>query len=529
MPSRVIVCDELAPEAYEILEQHGLGVEQRVGLSGPALLDAVRGADALLVRSATKVTREVIDAAGPSLRVIGRAGVGVDNVDCDAATDHGVVVMNAPSGNTTTTAELAIALLCALARHIPRASRVTRAGSWKKGGLLGTELAGKTLGVIGLGRIGRAVAERGLGLKLSVLAHDPYLQGSASPLQGVELASLDELLARSDFVTLHVPLNDSTRHLLSRERIARMKAGARVINAARGGLVDEAALLEALESGRLRGAALDVLEQEPPRAGHPLLERDDVIVTPHLGASSDEAQKNVAVEIAEQVCEFLLEGVARNAVNAPAVSAQTMREIAPYIQLAEKLGSFLAQIGDEPVRALELSLSGEIARTDASHVKLALLVGVLKHALAGSVNFVNAPRLAQERGLRLSEVPDDQPHFLQSLVTARSFGRTETHRVAGSVFGREPRLVLVDDVPLELAPRGPLLVTRHADQPGVVGLLGTLLGRHGVNIRRLELGPAEGASGLAMGFLSLYEEPALEVVEELRRLEPIRDVRLIHF
>jgi D-3-phosphoglycerate dehydrogenase len=528
---RVLVCDDLAPEAYQIFAEHGFSPELCLGLSEDQLVEAVGPAAALVVRSATTITRRVIEAA-PGLRVIGRAGVGVDNIDLDAATDRGVVVMNAPTGNTTTAAELAIALLCALARNIPQADRAVKSGGWKKKKhLMGTELAGKTLGVVGLGRIGRVVAERARGLDMHVLAFDPYLTGR-SPIEGVELLELDALLARADFVTLHVPLNESTQHLISRQRIALMKPGARLINAARGGLVDEEALVAALESGRLRGAALDVFEHEPPPADHPLLARDDVILTPHLGASSDEAQRQVATDIARQVAEFLTEGVAHNAVNAPPVTSETLREIGPYIRLAEKIGSFLAQRSSAPLRTLELAVAGELARSDASHVRLGLLVGVLSHGSETPINFVNAPRLAEECGLVLLESREEAANYT-SLVrvrarSKRSTGGEEVHEVAGTVLGREPRFVRVDDVPLELDPRGSLLLTIHDDQPGVVGLLGTLLGRHGVNIRRVELGPADtDGSGNATGFLSLYGPPPGELVAEIAALGPVRHVQLI--
>ncbi len=526
----ILVCDELAPEALEVFAQHGLEPRLCPRLSEAELIQAAPRASALIVRSATRITRAVIQAA-PQLEVIARAGVGVDNIDLEAATEHGVVVMNAPAGNTTTTAELAIALLCALARHIPRADRSVRAGGWRsKAGLMGTEIADKVLGVIGLGRIGRAVPERGRGLSMHVIACDPFLAGQKSPVEGVELFELDELLARADFVTLHVPLNEATRHLLDRRRLSLLKPGARLINCARGGLVDEAALCEALESGRVRGAALDVLEEEPPRRDHPLLARDDVILTPHLGASSDEAQRNVAVDAARAVCDFLLEGVAGNAVNAPPLSKKTLREIAPYVLLAERIGGFLARRAAAPLRALEVSLSGEIARSDARHVALALLVGVLRASADTPINFVNAPRLAAEHGLTLIELPDDEPHFLHSRLRVRARSASASFLVDGTVHGREPRIVRLDDTALDLPPIGALLITRHLDRPGVVGLIGTVLGRHGVNIRRVELGPPEeGADGLAAGFFTLYDEPPREVIQEIAALEPMRAVELTHF
>ncbi len=528
---RVLVCDELAPDAAAILEQSGFALETRLGLGEAALVDAVRGVHAIVVRSATKLTRRVLEAAR-ELRVIGRAGVGVDNIDCEAATERGVVVMNTPDGNTISAAELAIALVCALARHVPRADKAARSG-WKKKGLMGTELTGKTLGVIGLGRIGRAVAIRAQGLQMRVVAHDPFLANAeASPVHGVELMELDELLRASDFVTLHVPANDATRNLLSREKLALLKRGARLVNAARGGLVDETAVIEALERGDLRGAAFDVLAEEPPSPNHPLLSRDDVILTPHLGASSDEAQQNVAVEIARQIAEFLEHGVARNAVNAPTADAETLRAVAPWVVLAEKLGSFLAQRAVEPIRTVELAIEGELARFDPSHVRLALLVGILRHQSRDAVNFVNAPRLAKERGLRLSERVDPEPNRVAGSIEVRatiaggSGDRGGEWLAVGALFGNRGRLTRIDELHVDLELAGTLLVTRHADRPGVVGTVGTLLGRQGVNIRRIELGPlAKG--GRALGFWSLDQEPSDAALRELANVPGIEKVELL--
>ena len=531
---RIVICDELSPAAMEIFRERGFEPEVKVGLGEKDLVAIAPGVHAFVVRSATKITRAVIEAAA-DLRVVGRAGVGVDNVDSEAATERGVVVMNTPTGNTVTTAELAITLLTSLARHVPRADRLVKQGKWTKKGLTGTEISGKTLGVVGLGRIGRVVADRGLGLKMNVVAHDPYLSAdTGSGIAGVELVDLDTLLAQSDFVSLHVPFTESTRNLISREKLALMKVGARLVNAARGGLVDEAALLDALEKGRLAGAALDVFAEEPPAKDHPLLLRDDVIATPHLGASSEEAQFQVAVDVAAQICEFLLEGVAHNAVNAPAVSAQALREVAPYALSCEKLGSFLAQVSDQPIRKLELTIAGEISAQDTRHLPLLLLASVLRHqGIDEGVNLVNAPVLARQRGLTLFESREEHDAVFQSAVHVRATCEGgETHAASAAVFGRrQPRIVAFDGLELDLDPKGPVLITRHADQPGVVGLLGTVLGRHGVNIRRIELGPATTAGtvapGLATGVLSLYEEPKESVLAELRGLEPVRTVRIV--
>jgi D-3-phosphoglycerate dehydrogenase len=528
--TRILICDELSSLAVDIFRERGFEPEVKTGMTEDELVEAVPGVHALVIRSATKVTKRVIEAAD-ELRVVGRAGVGIDNVDRQVATESGVVVMNTPLGNTVTTAELAISLICSLSRHIARADRLTRSGSWKKKGLMGTELTGKTLGVIGLGRIGQVVARRALGLEMNVIAHDPYLSssGALSPVDSVELLDLDALLAQSDFVTLHVPLLDSTRNLLSAEKLALMKPGARLINAARGGLVDEAALAAALEDGRLAGAALDVLSEEPPSPDHPLLGREDVILTPHLGASSHEAQENVARQIADQISTFFLDGVAHNAVNAPAVSAETLRKIAPYVLLAEKLGAFLRQRSERPVRKLEITVSGETSGAAAEYLSLATLVGLLRSAEMGA-NYINAPILAAERGIKILSAEGEDAGAYQSLIKVRasSQGGEESHVVTGTIFGRSPRFVRIDDLHLDLDPTGHLLMTRHHDRPGVMGMLGTLLGEAGLNISRLELGTAETAdSALALAFFSLDKAPSDELLRELRALDAIEDVRSI--
>jgi len=528
--ARVLICDDLDPAALTAFRERGLEPEVATGLSEAELVERVAGVHALIVRSATKVTRPVIEAAD-ELRVVGRAGVGVDNVDCEAATERGVVVMNTPTGNTTTTGELAVALILALARHIGPADRRVRGGTWGKQGLVGTELTGKRLGVVGLGRIGRVVAERCRGLRMEVVAHDPYLQtsGAASPVEGVELVELDELVATSDFISLHVPLTDATRNLLSRERLLATKPGVRIINAARGGLVDEAALAELLDAGHVAGAALDVLAEEPPSAEHPLVGRDDVLLTPHLGASSREAQLNVAVDIARQVADFLLEGVAHNAVNAPAVSADVLQRIAPYVVLGEKLGSFLAQCMDEPVRKLEVTLAGRAVGEGKSYLPLAILVGTLRPTVGG-VNYVNAPLLAKEHGLRLLEGSEDESYAYQDLIKVRasSKGGGESHVVCGTVFGRRPRIVRVDDLHLDLDPSGTILITHHNDQPGVIGAIGTILGQADINVERMELGTGEeGEPSTAQAFLSLDRAPEPATLDPIGAIDAIERTRLV--
>jgi len=406
-------------------------------------------------------------------------------------------------------------------------------GVWKKKLLVGTEVTGKTLGVVGLGRIGRLVAERGRGLGMKVLGHDPYLEveGNANPVPGVALMDLDDLLAQSDFVSLHVPLTDSTRNLISWERLARIKHGARLIHVSRGGVVDEEAVLDALSTGRLGGAAFDVYVQEPPPADHPLLARDDVVLTPHLGASSEEAQLRVALDIAEQISTFLLEDVAENAVNAPALPVEARRVMGPYLLLAEKLGSFLAQRMGGPMRKVEFTVSGNLARHGSEHLRLAFLVGCLSHSLERAVNFVNAPQLARERGILVleGELEDAETDYAQGQILVRATDRTggDVYTVAGTVFGGEPRIVRVDDVRLDFPPRGVLLLTRHKDRPGALGRIGTILGNHRTNIRRLELGPAKSSSELAYGFLTLDTRPTPEVLAEIQALEEMESAKLL--
>ena len=523
---RVLVADDLHPDGLALLAERGFEPVVATGLSEDELIGRLDGVQALLVRSATKVTQRVLEAA-KDLELVGRAGVGVDNVDLAAASARGVVVMNTPTGNTVTTGELAISLMCALSRNLARADRRVRSGTWNKKGLLGSELTGKTLGVVGLGRIGRVVADRAMGLSMKVVAHDPFLPPGSSPVDGVELLELDDLLERVDFVTLHVPLTDQTRNLLSRERLARLPKGARVINAARGGLVDEDALLELLESGHLAGAALDVLAVEPPPADHPLLSRDDVLVTPHLGASSHEAQVAVSVMVAEQLASFFLEGVAHNAVNAPVLSARSLRVLGPYGVLADRLGALLAQAATGPIEQVECITSGEVSGLDEGrYLELSLLGAVLGQSLDIGVNLVNAPLLARERGLQSLSGTEEDSLGYRSMIRARATTRAgQRVELCGTVFGGEPRVVAVNGARVDFSPRGHLLLTRHHDRPGVLGSIGSLLGDHGVNIRRVELAPPHGEDNLAAAFLSLYDAPSGEAVRAIAGLPVVEQVQ----
>jgi D-3-phosphoglycerate dehydrogenase len=513
---KVLVSDDLSQQGLEILEQaRGLQVVYEPGLSPGALLEAVADAEGLVIRSATKVTAEVIDHA-PKLRVIGRAGIGVDNVDVGAATARGIAVVNTPEGNNVTTAEHAIALLVALARHVPQASASMKAGRWDKKSFTGMELFNRTLGVIGIGNIGRIVAQRAQGLGMRVIAHDPHIPAEVARKLDVELVSLDELLARSDAITVHVPRTKETTKLLGREAFAKARKGVLIVNAARGGIVDEAALLEALESGRVGGAALDVFEQEPPPKDHPLVAHPRVICTPHLGASTEQAQVNVAIAVAEQVRDFLLQGIVRNAVNMPSVSAEVMEQIRPYVVLGEKLGRFQGQLCPGPIEEIEIEYAGAVAELRVAAITVAVLKGLLE-STSEHVNMVNAPVIAQQRGLKVVESKSSRATDFASAITTRVHGCVD-RLIAGAIFhGNQPRIVRVDDFMLEAIPEGPTILIHNHDRPGVVGTVGTILGEAGINISRMQLALVRERAEACM-LLNVDTPPPPDVLERLRGL-----------
>ncbi|RME33508.1 MAG: phosphoglycerate dehydrogenase [Gammaproteobacteria bacterium] len=490
---RVLVTDRLAEEGLEILRaQTSIEVEVATGLSEEELIGRIGDYDALLIRSGTQVTAPVLEAGRPRLKVVGRAGIGVDNVDLEAATELGVIVMNTPDANAVTTAELALAHLFSVSRHLPQADRSVREGRWERGRFMGNEISGKTLGVVGFGTIGRIVAERALGLKMEVLAHDPFVTAEVFERHGVRGAGLDELFTAADYVTLHTPLNDHTRELVNAERLALMKPGAFLINCARGGLVDDQALAEALREGRLAGAALDVFQNEPP-TGSPLLELENCLFTPHLGASTREAQVAVSVNLARQVATFLESGEAVNALNLPRLSADELRRMRPWLDLAGALGRLLAHLSPAPLQQLEVTACGQAAELDLGALSAEALVGLLGEALSIPVNRVNVTRLARRQGIAVTEArSEDSPDYHGLL---RLEGRAGEHSVAvaGTLLGgAHPRLVAIDDYEVEAVPEGCLLITRHEDRPGVVAALGTLLGEARINISRMQVGTAEG-------------------------------------
>jgi D-3-phosphoglycerate dehydrogenase len=526
--ARVLISDKLSDEGLQILAAAapGLTADHKPGISPDELKKILPEYDGLIIRSGTKVTADVI-AAGKKLRVIGRAGIGVDNVDLGAATARGIIVMNTPEGNTVTTAEHAISLMTSLARQIPQATASMRAGKWEKNRFNGKELFEQVLGVIGLGNIGSIVADRARGLRMRVIAFDPIVSEERAQRLGVDLVSLDELFAQADVITVHVPLTEGTRGLIGREAFAKMKKGVLLVNAARGGIVDEAALLEAIQAKKVAGAALDVFAEEPPPKDHPLLQREEVIFTPHIGAATEKAQLNVAIAVAEQVRDYLVSGVVRNAVNLPSVSADELQTLRPFVTLGEKLGLFQGQVA-KGITEIDVEYAGEIAEQNVAPVTIAVLRGILAPWVGDEVNFVNAPLVAQKHGVRVIETKSAAPEDYVSLLTVKIRSRSgESHLVAGTIFGRtQPRIVRVDDFRFEAIPEGPTFLIRNQDRPGVVGRLGTLLGAAGVNIKRMQLG-LHLQNNQALQLLSVEPMPSQQVLEAVRKLENVETALLL--
>jgi D-3-phosphoglycerate dehydrogenase/(S)-sulfolactate dehydrogenase len=526
MAARVLVSDDLSPEAVRILGEAGLDVDVKVGLPPAELEGIIGGYDALAVRSATKVTARLLEKA-TRLRVIGRAGVGVDNVDLDAATRRGVVVMNTPGGSSVTVAELALAMILSLYRHVPSATASVKAGRWEKKRFQGREIAGKTLGVVGIGNIGSVLVDRARAMKMRVIAYDPFITPEAAAKMGATLVDLDTIWRDADVVSLHVPLTEQTRHLVRAETLARMKKGAILVNCARGGIVDERAVADALAAGQLGGVALDVYEKEPPPPDQPLFRMDDVVCTPHIGASTEEAQSAVAVAIAEQLVAYLRDGVVQNAVNVPGLPKEVLDQLAPYLPLAEKLGSLAAQLAPPGPTEVAVEVAGELSQVPMRPLAARALVGLLRHFLETPVNEVNAPSIAKDRGIHVREVRSAEPHDWASLVTLTVRGQGGEIRVAGTVYGkREARIVRVNAFRVEAVPEGHVIVCENDDAPGVVGNLGTALASAGVNIARISLSRLDDRSG-AFSFLNVDSAPTPEMLERLRALPHVRSVRAI--
>jgi len=524
---RVLISDKMDPNAAKIFEERGCDVDVITGETPEQLIARIGEYDGLAIRSATKVTKEVLDAA-TNLKVIGRAGIGVDNVDIPYASGKGIVVMNTPFGNSITTAEHAIAMIMALARQIPEANALTQKGEWPKSAFMGVEVTGKTLGLIGAGNIGSIVASRALGLKMKVVAYDPFLTEDRAVELGVEKVDLDTLLSRADFISLHTPLTDQTRNILSRERLENAKKGVRIVNCARGGLVDELALKDLLESGQVAGAALDVFEKEPPAPDHPLFGTKNFICTPHLGASTTEAQVNVALQVAEQLADFLVNGGVTNALNMPSLSAEEAPKFKPYMALAEKLGSLVGQLAHGNLTEISIEREGAAAELGGKPIEAAVLAGLMK-CYSDTVNMVNAPFLAKERGLDVRSIRHDREGAYNTLIRVTVATSQGDRSVAGTLFGPgNPRLVEIFGIGIEAELAGHMLYIVNEDAPGFIGRIGTLMGENGINIGNFNLGRRDAGSE-AILLLSVDQKIGDDVIKQACALEGVKFVKALEF
>ncbi|HUJ72288.1 MAG TPA: phosphoglycerate dehydrogenase [Verrucomicrobiae bacterium] len=523
---KILIADPISERGVEKLRRNpSFQVDVNTGLKEDQLCQIIGEYDALIVRSQTKVTKRVLEAAR-KLRVVGRAGVGVDNVDVDAATRRGVIVMNTPGGNTISTAEHTFSMMMALARNIPQAHASMKAGKWDRKSFEGVELYNKTLGIIGLGRIGTEVARRAIAFGMRVLAHDPFLTLSRAKSLQVEVVELDEIYARSDFITVHVPMTEQTRGMITKETIAKMRDGVRLINCARGGIINEKDLHEAIANGKVAGAALDVYEQEPPKDS-PLLGLNNVVMTPHLAASTQEAQESVGVEVAEQVGDVLAGGTVRNAVNMPTIDAKVLAVLQPYLSFGEKMGRLLAQISPQRIERLVIEFCGKAGELETGPIGRAVLKGFLESAQGGDVNYVNAPVIAQTLGLRVSEMKSSEPIDYAELINVRAFVDGQETSLSGTFYGsmNNPRIVRIDDMPIEAVPSGVVFMMSNKDRPGIVGWIGTIMGKHGVNIANMSLG-RDKEGGQALTVLNLDSAPSEALLAEIKADKDIFNVKV---
>ncbi|MDD5774622.1 MAG: phosphoglycerate dehydrogenase [Candidatus Omnitrophica bacterium] len=523
---KILVSDSLSEEGLKILrEEKDFQVDVKTGMKPEELKEVIKEYDALLVRSATKANKDII-AAGTKLKVIGRAGVGLDNVDVPAATERGIVVMNAPAGNTISTCEHTMSLLLSLARSIPQAAASMKKGEWKRSKFMGVELYKKTLGIVGLGRIGREVARRAASFGMKIKGYDPYLSKEVAETLGIEVVELEELYRVSDFIAVHVPLTDDTMHMISDKAFAMMKEGVRILNCARGGIIDEKALADAIRSGKVAGAALDVFETEPPASDGELLKLESVIPTCHLGASTEEAQVNVAIEIAECLTDFLKGRGIHNAANYPNIDPELYKVLQPYIVMAEKLGQFSAQMIEGRINEIEIRVSGDLTKYDTTSLSMAIIKGMLSPVLKETVNFINAMPLARSRGIQIKQTKADDAEF-NNLVTVTIKTDKETRSAAATLSPkREPRIVKIDDFYVEASPSGYLLVMKNWDVPGIIGSVGTLMGQNKINIAAMVFGRKE-VGGVAVSILNVDSPISSELLEKIKSLENILAVRLV--
>ncbi len=522
---KVLVADPIAPEGIEILKKVA-EVDVKTGLSKDELAAIIGEYDALAVRSETKVTGEII-AKADKLKIIGRAGVGVDNIDVEAATSRGILVVNSPDGNTFAAAELTVAMLLALARHIPQADGALRGGKWDRKKYMGSEVYGKTLGVIGLGKIGREVAKRLQAFEMKVIGYDPYLKPEQADALGIQLTDLDTLYKQSDYITVHVPKTKETTGMINTEKLALMKPTVRLINVARGGILDEAAVAEAAKAGRIGGAAIDVFSVEPAPADNPLLGIPNIITTPHLGASTEEAQVNVAIDIAEQIVDVLNGKPARAAVNMPSVSADMLGRLQPYLTLAEKIGSLHAQLTSSSISDVEVVYAGDFENLPTVHLTRAVLKGLLDPIVPESVNYVNAPTLAAARGIKITESRTAAQGEGGAALTVRKRGGSNDREISGTVFSpTNIRILYIDGYRVDIRPSGPMLITQHTDKPGIIGKVGTLLGDNGFNIAGMHVGRESEGQGAVM-VLKLDAPLPDSLMEQIRRIDGMETARLV--
>ena len=524
---KVLVSDPISDMGIQKLyDAEDIAVDKKTGLTEDELVKIIGEYDALLVRSQTKVTEKIIEAAS-RLKVIGRAGVGVDNIDLDAATRRGIVVVNAPDGNTISTCEHTFAMMMALARNIPQAYKKTIQGEWDRKSFVGVELRNKVLGIIGMGRIGSEVSKRAKAFGMEVIGYDPFLTEERAEKLGVKMGTIDEIVATCDFITVHTPLTKETRHMISDAQFQKMKKGVRIINCARGGIIDEQALIRAIDEGIVAGAAFDVFETEPPAADHPFLNHPKIIVTPHLGASTTEAQENVAIDVSEEVLHILRNEPFKNAVNMPAVPSDVLNKLEPYFALGEKMGSFLAQITDGAVQEINIRFSGELADVDTSHLARQIVKGVLSQHLGPEVNIVNALHLAKTRDVNVVRQKSPETKGFTNLITLTLKTKNEEHSISGTLLnGYGARIVKIDQYPVDVDIAGNLIFISHTDKPGIVGKMGTLLGNNDVNIATMQVG-RKIVGGAAIMVLTVDKQPSPEVIKELAQLPEIHSVKEI--
>lgn len=523
---KLLISDALAQEGLDILKETGkLQIDEKTKLSPDELKKVIKDYDAIIIRSGTKLTKDIIDNAD-KLKVIGRAGIGVDNIDIEAASLKGIVVMNAPGGNTISTAEHTFSLILALSRNIPQANISLKENKWDRKKFMGTQIYGKTLGIIGMGRIGTEVAKRAIAFGMKVVAYDPYI--STEKIKGlkIEVVKFDKLLSKSDYISVHTPKTDETTHMISTEEFKKMKKGVRVINCARGGLVDEKALLNAINEGEVAGAALDVYEEKPP-VDNPLIKLDNVVATPHLGASTEEAQVNVAIDIANQVKDALLSGVYKNTINLPSVDKEMLDVMEPYINLTKKIGSLLSQLAEGRIKGIEIRYSGEVSNYPLSPITVGLLKGILSPILEEPLNDVNAQIIAKERGINVVESKQSEVEEFSNLISVSVKTDKEVSEIAGTLFTKQdPRIVKINEFYVDAVPSGYMIITKNKDLPGIVGDIGTILGKCNINIAAMTFGRKK-PNGEAISVLNIDTAVSEDVLNQIKSVENIEDAKLI--